>query len=556
MVKMQKAKVGVILDEFFVPDYISKLLMDAEQSKIYEIDCFIIQKETSSSGNSLFKKTFSQLKLFGVKQFIEKFSFWFLYNVELFLLSKLSNTPAKRIDGEEDIKKPFCIDVKPIKSKNGLVYRYAETDLKLISDRNLDLLIRGGSGILKGDVLSAAKRGILSFHHGDNDWNRGGPAGFWEVFQKKSTTGFVLQLLTEELDGGKIIFKGNCNTAPLYTLNRAKLFAKASAFLHLTIEKFLKDPNCVGIYPEVPYCNELHKTPTLIVQFKYLVGSIFFIFAKVLDKINPKKIKWSVAYQYCDDWRSTVLHKSKIIKNPPGRFFADPFLYRVNGKSYCFLEDYEFSKKKGRISVLELTPEGDRYIGVAIEETFHLSYPFVFESEGDLFMCPESHENRDIRLYKCVDFPLKWELTKVLMSDIDAADTSLLKNNGEWWLLTNVCTATIGDHNSELHMFSSKDLLSDHWIPHKKNPVIFDAKKARNGGLLSDGNHFYRVFQKHGWNRYGESCGVSKIVELSEDAYIEEELFTLRPNFMEGVKGIHSYSQTDGVVAFDFLTVK
>ena len=87
-----------------------------------------------------------------------------------------------------------------------MVYRYTETDLKLISDRNLDLLIRGGSGILKGDVLSAAKRGILSFHHGDNDWNRGGPAGFWEVFQKKSTTGFVLQLLTEELDGGKILF--------------------------------------------------------------------------------------------------------------------------------------------------------------------------------------------------------------------------------------------------------------------------------------------------------------------------------------------------------------
>ena len=553
---MQKAKVGIILDEFFIPPYIHKLLMDAKKSKIYEIDCFIIQKETSSSENTFFKKTFAQLECLRVGQLIEKFSFWVLSNVEFFVLSKMFDLQGKRIEIGIESGKPICIDVKPIKSKNGLVYRYADTDLKLINDRELDLLIRGGSGILKGDVLTVAKRGIVSFHHGDNDWNRGGPAGFWEVFQKKSTTGFVLQLLTEELDGGKIIFKGNCSTVPLYSLNRAKLFSKASAFMHLTIERFLTEPNNINIYPKVPYCHELNKTPTLFVQFKYLASSISYVFAKVYEKINAKKIKWSVAYQYCDDWQSTVLHKSTIVKNPPGRFFADPFLYHKNGKSYCFLEDYEFSKRKGRISVLELTPEGDRYIGVAIEETFHLSYPFVFESEGDLFMCPESHENSDIRLYKCVEFPLKWELAKVLMSGIDAADTSLLKNNGEWWLLTNVCTAAIGDHNSELHIFSSKDLFSDHWNPHKKNPVIFDAEKARNGGLLNDGKNFYRVFQKHGWNRYGESCGVSKIVELSEDAFIEEEMFTLQPQFMDGVKGIHSYSQSNGIVAFDLLTVK
>ena len=38
-------------------------------------------------------------------------------------------------------------------------------------------------------------------------------------------------------------------------------------------------------------------------------------------------------------------------------------------------------------------------------------------------MIPESSENGDIRLYKSIDFPHKWEFEKQLMVDVDAADT-------------------------------------------------------------------------------------------------------------------------------------
>ena len=42
-------------------------------------------------------------------------------------------------------------------------------DIDNIKFLNLDLLIRAGSGILKGDILNVCKNGIISFHHGDND---------------------------------------------------------------------------------------------------------------------------------------------------------------------------------------------------------------------------------------------------------------------------------------------------------------------------------------------------------------------------------------------------
>ena len=99
-----------------------------------------------------------------------------------------------------------------------------------------------------------------------------------------------------------------------------------------------------------------------------------------------------------------VLHKSRIIKNPPNRFFADPFIVQREGKNFCFVEDYDFAKGKGRISVLELSPTGEEYLGVALEDEFHLSYPFIFERDGELFMCPETHATNDIRVYRCRNF--------------------------------------------------------------------------------------------------------------------------------------------------------
>ena len=49
-------------------------------------------------------------------------------------------------------------------------------------------------------------------------------------------------------------------------------------------------------------------------------------------------------------------------------------------------------------------------------------------------MIPESHENRDIRLYKCEEF-YKWKLEKILMSDVSAVDTIVVKNDQTWFML-------------------------------------------------------------------------------------------------------------------------
>lgn len=69
----------------------------------------------------------------------------------------------------------------------------------------VDVAIRFGFGILKGDFLDAPEHGVLSFHHGDLRRYRGMPAGFWEFVHGETVAGVTLQRITETLDGGSVV---------------------------------------------------------------------------------------------------------------------------------------------------------------------------------------------------------------------------------------------------------------------------------------------------------------------------------------------------------------
>ena len=57
-------------------------------------------------------------------------------------------------------------------------------------------------------------------HLGDDRKYRGGPSGFWEVYNKEPNSGFIIQQLTENLDNGNLLFRGNISTEKTWLLNR------------------------------------------------------------------------------------------------------------------------------------------------------------------------------------------------------------------------------------------------------------------------------------------------------------------------------------------------
>jgi len=551
----EKVRIGLILDNVQSSKMIHDFLEISKCSKHYEVTHLIIQKTQGYTGN-IISKSLQYIKKQGLSKFLRHASFKVISNLEFLVIKRLGKFQSF-FDTYDLLKFPVqVIEVDPVVSESGFVYRYSKDDLDKIRSQDLKLLVRGGSGILRGDILNVCENGIVSFHHADNNVNRGGPPGFWEVVNKEKRTGFIIQKLKDELDGGDVIFKGYFQTSFMYTMNLIKLYENSNPFLHLVIENLFSDPSSIQVLPKSPYSYPLYKVPTIATQIKYVLSTLSIVLSKIVRRLNGKYYRWGVAYQFVDDWRDVTLWRSKRIPNPPNRFLADPFVIKKDGNHYCFMEDYDYTSKRAHISVYEITKDSCKEIGIALKEDFHLSYPFIFKHENEIYMCPETHDSKEIRIYKCVEFPLRWEISKILMSDVSAVDTNIFFKGGKWWMITNLCTSLKPLFNSEMHVFSSDLLMSDDWHPHPKNPIFIDPLIGRNGGLIVQDDDVYRVFQKQGFDLYGESLGVSKIVKVDMSEYVEEIQFEVDPIFFDRLKGTHTYSFSEGLLAIDFVKIE
>lgn len=108
-------------------------------------------------------------------------------------------------------------------------------------------------------------------------------------------------------------------------------------------------------------------------------------------------------------------------------WYADPFLYEENEKVYVFVEAYNLWRAKGEIGVTFFENGFFSPVKSIIVNDFHMSYPNVFEWNSKKYMIPETSARHQIQLYEAIDFPYNWSLKKVLVDNIDAVDTSILK---------------------------------------------------------------------------------------------------------------------------------
>ncbi len=544
---MTKARVGIIIDGLTSSKQIFDFIKMSTKSNNYEITHLIVQRKN----DNLIKKFKDYLKSKGIKKFLNAISFKILLKIESIFLrrhKKYSDFFKDYNLHEFDLEH---IEVKPIISNNGFIYRYCDEDLNKIKSLNLNLLIRGGTGILKGKILNVCENGIISFHHGDNDFYRGGPPGFWEIKNKDVRTGFIIQRLSEELDNGEVLFKGFFLTHWIYTINLINLLEKSNEFLYNVIDNITSKKLKISFDVKKSQ-SPIYTLPSVSVQLCYFFLVIKKVIKRSINKILKIRKRWNVGYNFSNNWKNIDLSQSTKILNPPNRYLADPFIVKKGEEYYCFVEDYDFRTKKGCISVYEINKDSYKEIGIALKENFHLSYPFLINHENEFYMCPETHEAKEIRLYKCIKFPLEWKYVKTLIPNVSAVDTNIFFKDKKWWLMTNLSNSSLEDHASQLHIFSSESLLSDNWTPHKKNPVIFNPNFARNGGLFYETDNFYRVYQKPGYDNYGESLGVSKINELNDENYSEIREFEISPNFFKGINGTHTLNYFDGLLVLDF----
>ena len=239
---------------------------------------------------------------------------------------------------------------------------------------------------------------------------------------------------------------------------------------------------------------------------------------------------------------------------PPGSaFWADPFAWRRDDRWYVFFEELQYATDRGRISVLELDEEG-RPIGEVqpvIEEPYHLSYPFLLEIGGELYMMPEKSDAKRVDLYRCVSFPYRWELARTLISGIELSDPTLFEHGGRWWLFCAARTQGLR-LNETLFAFSADSPWSDKWAPHSRNPLVRDFSRARPAGRIfrDDSRRLLRPSQDC-VRRYGHGLNLNEVTALSPTRYDERRLWHVSGEQLDGWRAIHHMDWHQGLLVVD-----
>lgn len=435
----------------------------------------------------------------------------------------------------------------------------ADGSINELEEEKFDVLIRMNDEILTGRILNISRLGIVSLHHGDNRINRGGPSGFWEAYRKENSVGFIIQKLSEKLDGGKILCRGNIMAEDLWYMNDAKIKKKAVHFFCKTLQDLLGAQKIH--YDEPPVLHEnrnfsLTRRPMVLIHY-ILKRHIPKFYLKLHSLVvGRKKIQWHIAFAKQDNFNNSLANYEDI-KAPLGHFFADPFVIDSNEKTFCFFEDYDERLERGSISALEIIDGEAKLLGSVLSEEFHLSFPFVFEENNEHYMIPESSECNQIRLYRALEFPTSWTLEKVLFNDICAADTMVRKVNNIWYLFTNICSSGGMDLNSELHIYFTLDLLTGDWKPLQiGNPVIFNSERARNAGLLEHHGKLYRLNQVQKNSHYGASFQLNEILSISQNDYTERFIREVSPKFRKSATSTHHFSSSEKYSFIDFATLE
>ncbi len=271
---------------------------------------------------------------------------------------------------------------------------------------------------------------------------------------------------------------------------------------------------------------------------------------KVRDKLTHDH--WFIAFAFDTDPRAlTAADISKWPRLvPPGdRLWDDPFLVQRDDRTWLFFEELVYREGRGVIAVREIFRDGSAgEIQRILERPYHLSYPCVFQWEGDDYMVPESGANRTVDLYRCVSFPWQWEPVAHLLYDVEAADPTIFEAGGRWWMYTSVSRA--GGIADELHLHHAPSPFGP-WEPHARNPLLNDITAGRCGGApFVIGGRLVRAAQD-GTGGYGHAIRLREIVALSAKEWSEVELGVILPDWAPRLAGTHTLNHAGGVTSVD-----
>ncbi|WP_413577665.1 hypothetical protein ACLVWU_04500 [Bdellovibrio sp. HCB290] len=496
------------------------------------------------------------------EHFNSKYALEFIRDVQASAFAEVR--VVRRSDANEP-KAPTWLSKKLLNTIIGLDVRFLNStayrghlnkapsqDLEVLaasSTEEFDFLVSLNAEPVDKTLLLKSKNGALLVEAGIPS-GKTGFLGFWEVLNKKAVTPFRIRLqTTEKIEN---VLTGQLLTQSSFLLNQAYVSRKSLSYLTQYLQKKSLNPDFSWAHLQGNEDQNWEvQTPSSLSLAAYLGKRIFRTIRQKVQSLQNKDQHWNVAF-IRDNWQPLQLAKGSPFEYCNDQFFADPFVIHRDGRDICFVEEYDYKTGLGHISAFELKEDKAISLGPVIKESFHMSFPYLFEYQGQLYMCPETSGSKEIRIYKCLEFPLKWEFEKSLMKNIAAVDSLLFEQDGLWWMLTNMDSLQKNDNCTELHAFYADSPLSESWTAHAMNPLIINPLVARNGGMVRDGGKVYRVSQTQEFGVYGASSRINEIQRLTKTEYSEKTQTKIKADFFKNIYGTHHLHSNGSVTVYDF----
>lgn len=270
---------------------------------------------------------------------------------------------------------------------------------------------------------------------------------------------------------------------------------------------------------------------------KYLISKSNTDFGILIVKLSGDNL-----VNFKSNYSEIIQNKTdrlKIKKNQVHQI-ADPFLIKYENDIWLFYEEKRV-RQKGLIKSLCLTNQNSKIHNVDfnLQHKIHMSYPFVFYDNQQLFMIPESVELGEIGLYRCISFPNSWVKVKTIIEG-NFVDTSIYEESGVYYLFTTEKVVKNGNFDYVLRLFYARSIV-DAFKEHPASPIKVGRKFGRSGGAVVNlGNQRFR-FSQDCSRSYGRELAQFRITKLNIKEY-QEELITnnwIYSNFKHQLGGHH-----------------
>jgi hypothetical protein len=552
-------RIGILLDSPKVSAFFARVIEDIQASNFARIELLVYRKKSAPS-QAVQRKSRTANWIERLLDSTKRKRILYETYQRFDQKNRPTNDPLNQVDCSAQFAGIESMEVEPIGKK--FIHRFPDEAVERIRAKDFDVILRVGFNILHGDILNSARYGVWSYHHGDNDYYRGGPALFWELYEGAPLSGVLLQVLTEELDGGLVLCKSLFATQQTLSVskNRYVPYWGATDFvirklneLHRFGWEYVRTH---GV-PAAPYQGKrkIYRTPTNVEMLRWLGPQIL---KKAVARLFRKNMvqHWRIGVgvgrqQTLGSSPTADINGFRWIEAPRGHFWADPFAIEVNGKYWAYFEDYSYRTSEGRICCAEIASDGSLVAPApCIEQAgHHYSYPCVFRCGNELFMVPESANSNSIDLYCCDEFPDRWKKQASLLEG-RFVDTNIWQQNGLWWLMTT--SAEPDSRAGSLLLFFAESLAGE-WQFHPANPICTDIRRNRNAGQVFQlGERWIRPSQS-GCPTYGYSFSLNEILEISPEKYEEHHLTTIEP--WSGLCGVHTYNRCGAIELSDGATM-